>query len=229
MPVAPPAEPQAHAWGLQEAVVVGIQSALALIHHRGSDLPVGATAADVAGLWVGLVGAVVLAGRRHGRGQLGSDYGLVMRPVDLVIGAVVGVGSQLAVIPALYWPLERLDPSLGHDLSAPAQRDIGAVHSWPALVVLLAVLAVGAPLVEELFFRGLVLRALAGRLPVPAAVVVSGLAFALAHFEAAQFAGLALFGVILGVLAWRSGRLGPGIAAHAAFNAVAVASVVRLH
>jgi membrane protease YdiL (CAAX protease family) len=28
--------------------------------------------------------------------------------------------------------------------------------------------------------------------------------------------------VILGVLAWRTGRLGPGIVAHAAFNAVPV-------
>jgi membrane protease YdiL (CAAX protease family) len=83
-------------------------------------------------------------------------------------------------------------------------------------------------MVEELFFRGLVLRSLLGRTPVPVALVGSALLFALAHFEAAQFAGLAAFGVVLAVLAWRTGRLTPGIGAHAAFNTVAVLSVVHL-
>jgi hypothetical protein len=96
------------------------------------------------------------------------------------------------------------------------------------MVILLLLLAAGAPMVEELFFRGLVLRSLLGRTPVPVALVGSALLFALAHFEAAQFAGLAAFGVVLAVLAWRTGRLTPGIGAHAAFNTVAVLSVVHL-
>ena len=58
--------------------------------------------------------------------------------------------------------------------------------------------------------------------------MVSALLFGLAHFEAVQFAGLAAFGVVLGVLAWRTGRLTPGIGAHAAFNAAAVVAVVHL-
>ncbi len=89
-------------------------------------------------------------------------------------------------------------------------------------------LVVGAPIVEELFFRGLLLRSLLGRTPPPVAIVVSAVLFGLAHFEAVQFAGLAAFGVVLGVLAWRTGRLTPGIGAHAAFNAAAVISVVHL-
>jgi membrane protease YdiL (CAAX protease family) len=64
--------------------------------------------------------------------------------------------------------------------------------------------------------------------PAPA-IVITALAFGLAHFEVAQFAGLAVFGAVLGTLAWRTGRLAPGVAAHAAFNAAAVASVVHLH
>jgi membrane protease YdiL (CAAX protease family) len=43
-----------------------------------------------------------------------------------------------------------------------------------------------------------------------------------------QFPGLALFGIILAVLAYRTGRLTPSIGAHAAFNAVAVLSAVSL-
>ena len=37
--------------------------------------------------------------------------------------------------------------------------------------------------------------------------VADGLLFGLAHFEPLQFAGLAAFGVVLAVLAWRTGRL----------------------
>jgi membrane protease YdiL (CAAX protease family) len=52
--------------------------------------------------------------------------------------------------------------------------------------------------------------------------VGSAILFGLAHFEALQLAALILFGLILGTLAYRTGRLGPTIVAHAAFNAVTV-------
>jgi membrane protease YdiL (CAAX protease family) len=68
----------------------------------------------------------------------------------------------------------------------------------------------------------LLLRSLARWLgPIPG-VIGSALVFGLAHFEPLQLAALVLFGLILGVLAHKTGRLGPGIVAHAAFNAVTV-------
>ena len=97
------------------------------------------------------------------------------------------------------------------------------------MILLVALLAVGAPLVEELFFRGLLMRSLQTRMPTAPAILVSSILFALAHFELAELAGLALFGVVLGVLAWWTGRLGPSISAHMAFNAAAVAAVVHIH
>jgi membrane protease YdiL (CAAX protease family) len=99
-------------------------------------------------------------------------------------------------------------------------------------------LCVLAPLVEELFFRGLLLRSLLGicaadlglgRAAVPVAVVVDGLVFGLAHFEGLQFTALAGFGVLVGAIVTRTGRLGTGICAHAAFNAAAFVSIAALH
>jgi len=49
------------------------------------------------------------------------------------------------------------------------------------------------------------------------------------HFEALQFLGLAGFGVVLGAIAWWTGRLGPSVVAHAAFNATTVVAYVRAH
>ena len=46
-----------------------------------------------------------------------------------------------------------------------------------------------------------------------------------AHAEPVQLAGLALFGVVLSVMAFKTGRLGPCMFAHAAFNGFAVVVV----
>lgn len=196
---------------------------------KGRPIPLAILGASAAGLWIGLVGAALSVSKRKGTRSLSGDFGLrVGAWWDLPLGAAVGLAAQYGLIPLLYWPAELADPSLRHQLAQPAQSDTGAVHSAPALVLALVVLAVGAPLVEELFFRGLLLRSLTEKVSTPVAVLASALLFALAHFEAVQFAGLAAFGVVLGVLAWRTGRLAPGIAAHATFNASAVIALTHL-
>ena len=53
-------------------------------------------------------------------------------------------------------------------------------------------------------------------------LTLSALVFAVAHQELLQLPGLFAFGVVLGVMAVRFGRIGPGIAAHMAFNAVTI-------
>lgn len=191
--------------------------------------PVAVTAADLVGLWVALVGAVVLFSRARGTGRVRDDFGVRFARWDVPVGVAAGLACQYAVIPLLYLPFERLVPGLSTRLSQPAHSETGAAHTPAALVVLLLFLAVGAPLVEELYFRGLLLRSLAGWTNPVVGVVGSGLLFGLAHFEPLQFAGLAVVGMVFGVLAWRSGRLGPSIAAHSTFNAAAVLTVVHLH
>jgi uncharacterized protein len=91
------------------------------------------------------------------------------------------------------------------------------------------------PVVEELVFRGLFLRGAlrafsrAGPLLGPVlAVVCTGVVFGLAHLEALETLGLAAFGMVLAYLAYRVGRLGPCILAHASFNLVAVVAVAAV-
>ena len=52
--------------------------------------------------------------------------------------------------------------------------------------------------------------------------------FAAIHFRWVEFPGLFVFGLILGVCALRTGRLGMGIAAHMAFNATGLLLVARI-
>lgn len=248
----------ANGFGLEEAVL-GLLAGMVLVSLAASlvgaaHLPKGPGAtlatdgAGLAGWWMGFFGGVVVASRRREWAArddeagpaprrrlvqaLRDDYGLSIRwwP-DVPLGIAVGVASQYLLVPLLELPLVPFVPHLFHRLGHPAQSIVGQVHG-PLLVVLGLLVCVGAPLFEELMFRGLLLRALAGRLarlgprlgPV-AATVLTGLVFGLVHFEALQFLALAGFGMVLCVLAWRTGRLGPGIVAHAAFNAVSLAVI----
>ena len=138
------------------------------------------------------------------------------------LGLIAGLASQYALVPLLYLPFEQLDPGLRHRLETPAKHATAGVHGAFAIAVLFLFLAVGAPLVEELFFRGLLLRSLARRFGPVVATLGSAVAFGLAHFELLQLAALILFGLVLALLAERTGRLGPGIVAHATFNAATV-------
>jgi membrane protease YdiL (CAAX protease family) len=194
--------------------------------------------ASLVGLWVGLVGAPLVASRRRSPGpgaaerarpvgRLARDYGLRLRLwPDVPLGAVVGVASQYLLVPAVTFPEHLFVRHLAERLGQPA-RELTSHASGAGYVVLAVLVCVGSPLVEELFFRGLLLRGLLGRLARlgprlgPAlAIVVTGLLFGLAHVEGLQLPALAAFGIVLAYLAWRFGRLGPGIVAHMAFNAV---------
>ena len=56
-------------------------------------------------------------------------------------------------------------------------------------------------------------------------MVVSGLIFGASHFELLQLPALALVGVFFAVLVVKTGRLGPAIWAHVAFNTITVVAL----
>jgi len=184
------------------------------------------------GLWIGFFGAPWLASRTRGTRHLWADLGVRFRWVDLW-GIAIGLGGQI-VIALLYAPFQ-------HDIrdfNGPSQKLTGGAHGAGFLVVALATVLL-APFMEELFFRGLLFKSLA-RLFTPSgagptrargagivvAVIVDGLLFGLAHGEWVQLAGLALFGVALAAISYRTGRLGMNMVSHASFNLVAILAIL---
>jgi len=211
-------------------VALGHGSALSSVASR-SVLPPWYVVSSLLGLWLGFLGGAALAVRVAGTGQGRAELGLSARPLDL-IGLPIGLACQGAIA-VLY----ALAAGTNQDLSGPAHKLADGFHGW-AVVVIVVLTGVGAPVVEEIFFRGVLLRGLAsltltGRrttvsvvLAGAAAVVLDGLCFAAAHAQGLQFAGLAALGVVLALCHLRTGRLGMSIAAHMAFNLVAVLALV---
>ena len=160
-------------------------------------------------VWAVQVGVVTLATTGRGRSWR-HDLGLVVRPVDLLVGIGAGLGAQI-LISVVY-------AALGVEAEGPARQLVAKGDGVAGLVGLVVLLAVAAPVVEELLFRGVLQNGLAGRMPAPVALVVASAVFALVHFQTVQFPGLFVAGLVFGGLLLRTGRLGPSVVAHMAFN-----------
>jgi uncharacterized protein len=226
-------------WGLGDVIlglVVGLvlSSALAGIWLGASgdeDLSIGGRAFGQMGLWIGLVGSVVLATRRKGSGSLAVDFAWAFRWVDIPLGVAVGIGAQLVIIPGVAILLR---PLLGEpEVSGPV-KELVAEASGVGVAVLILIAVVGAPLVEELFFRGLLLRSIEKRLGVLWAIVGSSVFFGLAHPQdlpaKAQImiiVALAAFAAALAIVAVKARRLGASIIAHATFNLISLAVALK--
>ena len=168
------------------------------------------------GFWAGL-GAVVAFARRRGDEQPVAGHlheGVRIR--DLVGGVVVGVFTQLILLPALYLPLRAFIDD--DELSAPAENLIDRVDGVGLLLMGLGVVIV-APIVEELYFRGLLLRTIERRWGIAVAVAGSSLFFGATHFQLLQLPGLTLAGLVFAMAVVRTGRIGVAIAVHVGFNA----------
>lgn len=209
-------------WGFADALAVYLFAATVstvtyaiATRYVGSEPSALTHVAGFAGLWVGLAGGTWAACEWKGTGSLRRDFGLALRASDVPIGVIAGIALQLVAVPLASWPAQRLWDA---DITQPARETLSLPGSRFALA---AAIIVGAPLFEELFFRGLLLRGLARRLADMGAVLASGALFAATHFQVAQLPPLFVVGVAFAMLARHHHRLGPAIAAHAAFNATA--------
>jgi hypothetical protein len=189
---------------------------------------------SLVGVWIGFAVGPLIASRIAGTHRMLTDMGVRFRPFD-ALGVPIGVAAQGAVW-LLYYPFR----THLHDYEAPVTKLTGSAHGDGfALIAVLTIVA--APFFEELFFRGLLLRGLVRMVGAPAgsgrfaavatlaaALVLDGLLFAAAHAEVQQFTGLALFGVLLGYMSWRTGRQGMNMVAHASFNMVTVVAIATV-
>jgi membrane protease YdiL (CAAX protease family) len=209
------------AWG----VLVGLL-ALASYGARLSDTE---TPSDVLYRWSTFAGALIQYGimlalilaiaRGFGSPLLALDrpasigrtvkLGVVALGVILVmaglLGQVLDAGDEQGLVPDA-WDSSRAAPFLAN-----------------ALVVVLV-----APFVEELLYRGLGMSLLVPFVGPLLSIVITGVAFGLAHGLVLGLPVLTIFGITLGWLRWKTGSVYPGMVVHGIFNGAALLAAVTL-
>lgn len=172
------------------------------------------------------LGALYLCSRWKGSGSLRTDFGFEVRwgHASMLFGGVaLQFGMDLVLAPLVHW--------LGNgEVPQDIVRDVDAVRGLGSSLAMAVSVAVLAPVIEELLYRGLLLRALLRRLPTNAAVLMTGTVFGAVHLfdtglrlEALPVVfALVGFGVLLAVLAVRDGSLSRPIFLHMGFNSAVV-------
>ncbi len=158
-------------------------------------------------------------------------------PADL-IGAKAGAGSLIlavtAGIPAavifqglnnlLIYALVRSGVSLPQPASTVGLAGSDLLRQpWPVLVLVLVISIVMPGIVEELFFRGIVLSSLSSGGVFAAALFSQALAFALFHADVLFILPPFLAGLLLGYIRRQCGSLWPAMLAHMSLNLSLVA------
>ncbi len=115
--------------------------------------------------------------------------------------------------------------SIGPDrLLPPGLPDELRLQEVPVFAFL--VVALWGPLTEEPFFRGFVFPGLASRWGIPAGAIGSSLLFAAIHGASGLLVPAFISGLLLVWVYRRTGSLWPGVLAHSAQNAIALAVVL---
>jgi membrane protease YdiL (CAAX protease family) len=135
------------------------------------------------------------------------------------VGIAIGIGVGMLLLSALLNPI--LDPGREQGITP----DTWQPRHVAAYIANGIVIAMVAPVVEELTFRGLGYSLLA-RYGRWTAIIGTGLAFAVAHGLVNAFPLLAAFGIGLAYLRSRVDSVYPGMIVHGLFNATALAVAV---
>jgi membrane protease YdiL (CAAX protease family) len=136
------------------------------------------------------------------------------------LGIGIGVAVVIVVVSAALEPV--LHPDKEQGLSPTRWEPAHAA----AFAANFAVVALLAPVVEELTFRGLGFTLLE-RFGRPAAIVLVGLAFGLAHGLVEALPLLFLFGAGLAYLRSRTGSVYPGMLLHVLYNGIVLLVAVK--
>jgi membrane protease YdiL (CAAX protease family) len=163
--------------------------------------------------------------RIHAARSLRQAMQIRFSPRD-ALGVPLGVASQLILVPVVMLPLRLLFPdSFSPEKIEKRATDLvdNATGAW--MIVLVLVVVVGAPLVEEIVYRGMLQGSISTALGRSRALVLVAAWFAAIHFVPVEFVGLFAFALVLGWVFERNEALGMNIITHMAFNATGLVLV----
>ncbi len=145
---------------------------------------------------------------------------------DLYVGIPAGLLGQLVLVNLVNWPLSRLFPeTFSFDDVSQRAEDLANTAPGAWMVLLVVIVVIGAPVVEEIVYRGSLHTNMVATAGTAVGLVLTAALFAAVHLEPVEFPGLFVFALLLGALRQWSGTLGMPIVTHLAFNATGLVLV----
>jgi membrane protease YdiL (CAAX protease family) len=169
--------------------------------------------------------------------QLGTALGFLLVPFAIAAGrgatarqAAGELGLRAFGLSAVKWMFAAVGAYLGLTIlyvaiaGTPEQEDIA--ESFGTLPVQILLIAIAAPIAEEVCFRGMLFGGLRRRLPRVAAALLAAAFFGALHATTGLSAvpPLIAFGFVLCLLYEKTGSIVPGIILHVLNNSVALAA-----
>ena len=139
---------------------------------------------------------------------------------DVVIGVPLGIFGQLILVNLVNWPLSKFFPdAFSFDEVSKRAEDIAATAPGAWVILLVLIVVVGAPVVEEIVYRGCLQTNLISAAGRTLGILLTAVIFAAIHLSPVEFPGLFVFALLLGIAREKTGTLGLPIVTHFAFNA----------
>lgn len=170
------------------------------------------------GLWLPFVFMLRWVARRAGI-DFRQYFGMSFATTDW-LGIPLGIFCQVVLMNVVNWPLNKWFPDTFNSqrIETRARDMVDAAHgAW--FIVLFVVVVVGAPLVEELVYRGFIQGGLQSQIGSIWALIITAAWFTVVHLEPIEFPGLFAFAIVLGLCYRRTQRVGLSMVTHLAFNA----------
>jgi sodium transport system permease protein len=172
--------------------------------------------------WVGLLGLVALYARGTGQ-RFRALIRLRPAPARAFAGAaLVGVSAWIVVLALSHWFMPEMPKEVEETL-----RRLVAPMGGRMFVLTLALVAITPAVCEEVLFRGAILRGFAATLPPLTSAVLTGVLFGLFHANLYQLVPATILGIVLSLIALRSGSILPSMLTHFINNAC-IATLARL-
>ena len=170
------------------------------------------------GLWLPFVFMLRWVAHRAGT-DFRPDFGMRFATTDW-LGIPLGIFCQVVLMNVVNWPLNKWFPDTFNPQRIETRaRDMVDAADGAWFIVLFVVVVVGAPLVEELVYRGFIQGGLQARLGSTWALIITAAWFTVVHLEPIEFPGLFAFALVLGFCYRRTQRVGLSMVTHLAFNA----------
>ena len=137
----------------------------------------------------------------------------------ILIGLLVGLGAWLGISLPILWIQQALFTGIG-----PASESLKAslgIEQTPLIVLIFATAFVPA-VVEEITFRGVILGQMRAKHSAAATIVIQAILFGLVHGSLYRFFPTAALGILLGIIAWQTRSIWPGVLVHFLTNGILV-------